>query len=245
MAIKQTNHLTISAIGNYRHEHETSNPSRNRGPNYLPGHTGVAGWPDNDGDAVNIGTRSATMFWLLFVALSAGLFWVAGQVEAQAVFTPTKSEIGFWQFIGILLTPGSFSVLLTVILVRYLRSMYLADHGEPAKMLRVFWWANIGGCVIQVAAQAALQNTISYLTGMPIQYELFLLALFTGLLSMLAYEVIRWICIWRWNATKKRLWKAINEWIEVKPKAAVPEGNYFDPTTVGRPSDENKTEPRV
>jgi hypothetical protein len=75
---------------------------------------------------------------------------------------------------------------------------------------------------------------------MPVQPELFLLAPFTGLMAMLGYEAIRWLCIGRWNATKKRYWKAINEWIEVKPAVSTQApADHFDPTTLT-----DKTEPK-
>lgn len=159
---------------------------------------------------------------LLFVLvfLAGALSVVFAVEQQQAIFEPSSRGLSWWQFLLIVFSPGGVGVAATIVFVRYQRLFSRAD-GEDKSKRYWFRYTLVWGAVFGVLCQAGLQGTISYLTGIPVMWELLLVAVgVTGLASMGAYELLRWrLAVKIRNGQDK--YKPVYHWLSARPQ-----GNY-------------------
>lgn len=152
---------------------------------------------------------------ILILGFLAGLFVDANAVE-QGIYGGPQSSAPYYVVILIILAPGALTQISNITLIRYLRAMHFAENGKHMPMSMVFYRTMAGGAIIGLISQIALQGLVNFLTGLPIMYELLLLSLLSGLVSMLLYELARIWCIHRYNVTRLKGYLAFYEWISVK-----------------------------
>lgn len=159
--------------------------------------------------------RVALMLGILLALFT--LTGLAGDQPEQGIFVPQVRTVGFIQFSLILLSPSILAITATVVFIRYMRVFsYDPQTGMGMSRLQVFWTTVGVGAVFGVASQFGLQTAVNYLTGMPITWELLLLAfMFTGIASVLAYELLRVFFTWRYNKTKEHIWVVMYNWLSV------------------------------
>jgi len=173
--------------------------------------------------------------------------------DAAAVFQPVRPGVGFWQFVGVLLTPGALAVVLTILFVRYQRAFAQDDRkeakasGETIKRKTSRYWFNytlIWGAVFGVISQIGLQGAVNYLTGMPIMWELMVVAVgVTGLASMGIYELVRWYLAVKIKKGEGK-WVPVYEWLSNKKITSGKPQEGDDMTVLSRFLDEDTTQPK-
>ena len=135
---------------------------------------------------------------------------------AAGVVSVEEKGVPLWQYALILSAPAILAMIGTIILVRFMRAIYLDDHKKPMPRGRAFWSSMIAGAVLGVLVQYSLQQLVSVLTGLPVIWELLIFAAGNGLYSLLGYEVVRWVLAWRYRSTGNPTYRSIFNWISVK-----------------------------
>ena len=147
--------------------------------------------------------------------LAAGMFVITTvyAMQAQGTFSPeSNGSLPLWQFLLILFSPGLLSMIITIIFVRYQRAFAIDDKIQKSRRYWFNYTLLVGG-IWGVICQTGLQGLVSFLTGIPMKWELIALAFaITGVCSMGAYELLRW-----WLRTKidkgQIKWKSMYEWL--------------------------------
>lgn len=165
---------------------------------------------------------------LTFVCLFSACTLVSG-MEQQAIYGSPVSDSPWWAVLGIICIPGITAVTMTMLLIRYLR-VFAIDERKPLSKREVFRATLAWGALFGVFSQVGLQGLVNYLTGLPIMWELMIVAVMcTGLASMLAYEAVRVFCAWRFQKGEK-IWRSVYNWISVKQPEVI-NGNGGDDIT--------------
>lgn len=158
--------------------------------------------------------------FLVFILLLI-LFFRYGYAQEQPtpLFGNSKSTADAPWYIVLLIValPGIMAQVANITLMRYVQGIYMSDNaGKKMKMGTTLKLTILYGAGIGLVSQIALQKLVQTLTGIPIIWELLLLSLFTGIVSMLLYELILIGCVGRYNKTKKSEYLAFYEWLSNK-----------------------------
>ncbi len=157
-------------------------------------------------------------------------------VQTTAVLK-TTSSVSPWVFWGSVFAPIILSAVFTSVLVVAWRRVNRADGNPPLKPSKIFIITMTLGAFMGAVSQWGMQEIVAAMTGIAAQYKMIIVAaIFTGPLSMLLYNGLRW-------QAKSRGWTGLYNFISVKHDPAI-DYETEDVSDFTVMSDEDKTEER-
>ena len=112
-------------------------------------------------------------------------------------------------------------MLLNILYVRIKRAIFLEQHKEAMPASLGHMLALKAGAVFGALCLVGMQGIVNFIFEFPFvpvivigQFVMAIIA--TGLISILAYEVIRFLLAWRYRSTGKPVYRAVFNWLSVK-----------------------------